>query len=257
MLLRWLRFVTGILVAALVVSGCGGSDDDTAAKAPDDIATTVSAPPGQDVEGDRKLAENAVLKLDDMPSGWTAEPDSEEDEGEEVAETMAHCLDVPVETLTREGPADAESPTFNDPEEDFSVQSEVGYLVDTATAKERFDLFARDDVPGCLAGAVSKLIDDRIKNPRTPEDTLPEGAVVRDPKVAQMSFPNLADYTAAYRVSVPIEFRGLTFTLYLDLVVALKGRAGTTFFFTGNDTPFDTDEAQRYVKLVLDRMVST
>ena len=253
------RLLALLITLTLVLVGCSGSDGgDGSGDAADSPGTTtsVSAPPGQDVDADKAAAENAVLKLSDMPSGWTAEP-ADNDEGDpDIANGIAECLDVPVDEFKQEGPAKVESPTFNDPEEDFSIQNEVSYLADADLAKERFDLLAGDDVPGCFAEGMSAFIDEMIENPPDPENTLPKGAEIGDPKVQEMSFPNLADHTVAYRVSLPLEFSGLTFTLYVDLVGVVKGRVGTMFFFQGFDSPFDTDDAQGYVQKVVDRIVA-
>jgi hypothetical protein len=246
-----------LLFALAIVAGCGGSD-----KAPEESghstsnsAAPTTAVPKQNVTADRAAAEAAVLKLADMPSGWTSSP-VEDDASDNLNKRLADCLGVTVSELNAKSPASVDSPDFSDPDDNQTVSNTVAFLGDVGAVTRRLDLLSGPKVPACFSEAVTSEINDRIEHPESPADTLPKGSKIGDATVAEMSFPNLGDRTVAYRVTVPITVSGLSIKLHLDTVAVGKGRAGVSLQFQGVGAPFPTEDAQKYAQLVLSRVDS-
>ncbi|HZQ85874.1 MAG TPA: hypothetical protein VFA83_13590 [Acidimicrobiales bacterium] len=72
-----------------------------------------------------------------------------------------------------------------------------------------------------------------------------------------MSFPSFGDESIAYRMTVPVNLKNLTLSIYLDIVTARKGRAGAELDFEGAGTPFPSDREEHYVGLVIGRLTNT
>jgi len=69
--------------------------------------------------------------------------------------------------------------------------------------------------------------------------------------------PTIGDRTLVFRITVPIQTRGLSINAYVDLVLASKGRAGAQLTFESVLQPMDAADEQRYTKLVVDRLTRT
>jgi hypothetical protein len=72
-----------------------------------------------------------------------------------------------------------------------------------------------------------------------------------------MSFPSYGDQSIAYRVTIPISYKGLNPSFYIDIVAARKGRATTGLSFVGEVTPFDSSMEQQLTSLTVSRLTNT
>jgi hypothetical protein len=104
---------------------------------------------------------------------------------------------------------------------------------------------------------VADVIDEAIKHPTTPSDTLPAGAQIGSTTVSQMSFPTYGDKSIAYQVKVPVTYSGLSIDAYVDLIFSIKGRAGVSMTFEGVTDPFSVNQAEHYTGLVVGRLTNT
>ena len=241
------RAMAIVLVVAALASACGGDDDESAPKG------TATTPPTQNVAADRAVAEQAVLRLSDFPPGWQAQPHEESPDDPDLTRQLSECLRVDLALLEGEaGDASADSPDFESPN-DQEVQSSVGLAPTSAKAQELFAVFERPETPGCLSRAVSQSIETELKKPMPGQQARPE-VTVGQVSVNRASFPTIGDRTVAFRLTVPVQALGRALNVYADMVVALRGRAGTMLTFTDVGTPFPTDQAQKLTKTVVDRL---
>jgi hypothetical protein len=234
-----------VCVAATGMSACGGSDKPSAESPSTTVSSRASA-------ADKAAAEAAALKISDLPTGWTTQPEEDDPEVPDVQAQLAKCLGVPVSEL-EDGPSDYESPDFENTE-DNTVSNSVGYETSPAEAQKQFDLFADPKAPGCMTTAFKEVMDYVLTHPASSEDSVPEGVKVGTPQVGQMSFPKIGDRLIAYRVTLPITADEFTIKAYLDLIVAIKGRAGISMTFAGFNEPFPSDDAQHLMSLVVNRV---
>jgi hypothetical protein len=208
------------------------------------------------VAADKAAAEAASLRLSDFPAGWTSSPQDKSPNYPNLDAEVAKCLGVSVQELNHSGPADVDSPDFSDSDNN-TVSSSVGYAPNVAKAEQEFSVISGPNVPSCLTPAVQKLVSYAIAHPSDPSNTLPPGATIGASTVAQMSFPAFGDQSIAYRVTIPVNVKGLTVSLYLDIISATKGRAGAELDFEGVGTPIASDQEEHYVGLVVGRMANT
>jgi hypothetical protein len=94
-------------------------------------------------------------------------------------------------------------------------------------------------------------------NHPTGGSTLPAGVKLGQSTVEQMSFPTYGDKTIAYQVKIPITYSSLNVSVYLDLIIAIKGRANVATTFQATTSPFPTDQEQHYTGLVVGRLTNT
>jgi hypothetical protein len=246
-----------VSIGLLVVSGCGGSSTPkTATGATSEATTSATTMPPQDVTADKAAALSAALKLSDLPTGWTGVPHTNSPSSPSVDTALAACLGVPVERLNKNGPADVDSPDFSDANNN-SISNSLGYTPSAAAAQSELATFQDPKVPGCLATALTAYVKDQAAHPANPSDTLPPGVSFGAATVAQESFPTIGDQSIAYRVTVPVSAQGQSITVYVDLVVAIKGRAGVEMDFTSLSTPFPSDQEASLITLVVGRLSNT
>lgn len=96
-----------------------------------------------------------------------------------------------------------------------------------------------------------------IKHPKSEADALPEGVTVGKPKVGQTSFPTIGDRTLAYRVTVPMQAKGLSIEVYVDLIMAAEGRATAQMTFQSVLSAPEPATEQHFTKTVVDRLTRT
>jgi len=250
----------GLVVAGGVLLGaCGGGGSSSKASEPASTAptsTTTTTKPAQDVAADKAAAEAASLKLADFPTGWTSAPQSNDSTAPQIYSGLARCLGVPEDQLTSTGPASIDSPDFSDTNNN-TVSDHIGYTPDAATAAKKFAVLSAPTVPNCFTTAVKAAIDDAMRHPSDPNNTLPPNTKLGTATVKQMSFPTFGDQTVAYQIEVPISVGALSMSLYLDEVLAVKGRVGTTLSFEAVGSPFASDQEEHYVGLVVGRLTNT
>jgi hypothetical protein len=228
-----------------VFLGCG--DDDGS-------ASTTLEPVGREVErddstteeeraSDQQTAQDAVLTLEDLPPGWEASTDEEQDDNADDLEAgLAACLSVDRTFFESDNPQ-AESPTFVSAQGE-QVQSEVTLTDSVSNATEVLDVLARDETPACYASAVESLLEE------APLDDVD----IRDVTFDRLSFATVGDDVAAFRSTIALSAQGIDVDLFVDFVAVRVGRAGITMTFQSQGAPFPVDEAERLTRVVVDRV---
>ena len=264
------RFVVGIVAVAVLAAGCGGDSDEESSSTttPTTTPTTAAAttvPPTSDprdlrqLAADRAEAERTVLKLADLPPGWTAEPDTDDTSAEEEAaqERFATCLGVDPSFIgggARAG-ARAESDDFED-DENHQVQNTVTMVFSRERALQQLETFRKPEARECFEDFVNTAFQASLRNPG-PGQTAPPGLSFGDARVELLSVGRLNTDSVAYRARVPVTVENQTLDALFDVVLALKGRAGITMIFISIGEPFPAALETSLTNTVIDRAPST
>lgn len=230
-----LRLVVTALVLCLAAAGC--SDDDEG----DGAATSTTGTPGittgapTDVDpqeaADALKAGEIVLKQSDFPAGFTALPQSaEEDEAEDRAgEEFEACLGVSVDDDERPR---AESPDFQSSQ--FTrVSSSAAFAPTVEDSSNEFAAMQGPKLPDC----VRSQFDKELKTEAADVEFAPI-------EVAPVEFPTLGDGTRAVRLSTAVAAAdGAPVAIHADFVFIRKGRAQLTLSFVNAGEPFPADVA--------------
>ena len=246
-------WITLVALLSVVAAACGGGSTNSAQST---TTSTSAQSTGQNVEADNAAAKEASLTLSDFPAGWTSKPPSNSSPSQDLAALLAKCLGVSQADLTKP-PAFYESPDFSESSSNITASSTVGYRASASDQSSSFAIFSGSNLPDCLSKAVGEALDDAIKHPTNPSDTLPAGAQVGTTTVSPMSFPQFGDKSIAYQVKVPVSYSGLNIDVYEDIIFSIKGRADAAMSFEGVTDPFPVDQAEHYTGLVVGRLTNT
>lgn len=213
-----------MVAVALAAAACS-SPGTTAARA----TTTTAA-----TSAELATAQQSLLVLSDFPAGWTASGSATTSSGSgsgftpAQARTLARCVGVPLGDITGYQ-AEADSPTFNSPDQSVQVGDAVTPFGTAAVARAQFLPFTQPRVAPCIAKVFGPVIEQSAKSGGGSGPTL--GAL----KVTAAAVPNVADRTAQFDLAIPTTESGLTLTAHDDLVVFVKGSYAGTINVMGLD----------------------
>jgi hypothetical protein len=262
------RLISVVLVVALATLGCGSSggkkaaatdssdrsdsvssDSDAGSDSDSDSATDSVSSDGrsaQQLEADRKIAQGALLKLSDLPEGFTAKPrsSSSHDSAEEkaITEKFASCLGVDPSLVVNEDDDDtkatAKSDKFSkDPSLDFDMRASVG--ASSEDQEKVFEAFGAKKASACFETFFNDALTFNLEHP-DPGETAPQGLTLGDAFVETHDLA-VEGKTVTYRVTIPFTIQGQTAEVVSDFVLALKGRIGMTLTFQNVGGPFPED----------------
>ena len=251
-----MRTVPAILTTAALLAGSAcSSDEDAPTPAPSAGAVT-SSPTPSSLPFDRAAAEIAakagLLTLADFPSGWTAAPTEDDDDGDEFAEAMQDCLGTDSAFFT-DDPADSvsqDSLEFSSPDEALTISNSV-IVAREDRLTEFFDVLAVDKLPVCLARVIDEVVAPQVLAEQDPGGTQITFSPAR---VTRISFPTLGDQTVPLRAKLTAAAEGLAFDVFLDLVFIRTGNAATSVTFEAAGLAMPSDIAERYARLAAERI---
>ncbi len=201
-----------------------------------------------------------MLKLADLPPGWTAQPssgDSSRSAEQRSAEAeFADCAGVDPAFIGagRESATRAKSEFSGDAER--QVESSVTVVATREAAKKQLDSVRKGTVPACLAKFVDRAIRSSIETPKAGV-TPPTGVTFDDAKVTLLNLPGLHATSVGYRTTVPVRVGDRAVDVNLDIVLALSGRTGISMTFTSFGSRFAEDAEISLTNAVIDRAPST
>jgi hypothetical protein len=249
------------LVVALAMLGCGSSGGKKASTKASDATDTASesdATDGtdatdtasdsrtkQELEADRKIAQGALLRLSDLPEGFTSTPrkastaDSPEEKA--VVQSFADCVGVDASLLnddTDETKADAKSDKFKRaPSLDFEMSASVSASKDEQ--QKIFDAFKSSKAGRCFETFFNDALALSLEHP-SPGETAPAGLTLGEASVETIDL-GLHGKTVIYRATIPFTVQGQSAEVVSDFVLALKGRIGMTMTFQNVGEAFPKD----------------
>ncbi|HET6810311.1 MAG TPA: hypothetical protein VFH50_04810 [Acidimicrobiales bacterium] len=240
----------GLLGVLLLVASCSTGASTTRGR-PGDSSTTSTA--AARVAADHARAQAAVLRLSDLPAGWTATPHRASPSVPGLDKRLAACLGVSVGLLNGNDPTNADSPDFSNAN-GGEISNSVGYEVTVGRARRVTAVLQSPKMAPCLNSALRTFLTSSLSHPATPSQSVPTGIGLGDSTTTRLSFPTSGDATVAYRFEVPIEGAGSPLTVYGDFVFAAKGRAGTVLTVESQAAPPDRTLEQKLVSTVVDRL---
>ncbi|ADB49947.1 hypothetical protein [Conexibacter woesei] len=186
---RWLA--TG--VAALLLGGCGTVEEER--------------------RSDRDVAERALLRASDLPSGWTRSPASGEDLPSD-AELAELCPDYPADHVS----ADADGQVTFEDAGGLAVVQSVSLLDDDAGAKE-----AVEDLPSERAQRCTEaiMLDTMRSEPAA------EQIEFGDLRMVPIDTAGLGANTRGVRMRLQMTMQGVTVVMRADMLASHTGNAVT------------------------------
>jgi hypothetical protein len=191
----------------------------TPSAASDDAQPTATAARAGDADSDKRIAQDAVLAVEDFPAGWTAADDSDA-----LDNSKAPC--DAVNDAKRSVTARANSPDFSNGETS-QVANSVWMFADEAGAERAFAALAAEKTRRCFGKSLAHGVDD------------PKGLAVGDVHAARLSVDPVGDDLAASRLTIAATRKGVDFDLVVDLVFVRSGRAISLSMFLRALEPFD------------------
>jgi hypothetical protein len=223
------RVIVLLASVGLALSGCGSS-----AKKVDPAA-------------DLRVAKSAVLTAADVPTGFTGTPHTDSDDLPAAANKgFADCMHV-AETLFDDTPGaqKADSPDFKKGD-----AAEIDSSVEIDPKKKDIDTgyeqMAQSATPACLG----QLFDSAFKSSvgSQPGVTFGKVAVTRD------SVTGIGDRGFSFSLTIPVTAQSQSLTLYFDIFLVQRDRAGVTVSVFQTNARFDRNTELRLVRTVVDRV---
>ncbi len=221
----WRVFAAVGAAVVLTLAGCGGTDDGGTTQATPPDATqdaqdtpNATATPTVDEAADKRIAADALLTLEDFPSGWT----EADDDGESSGSTCDAIADA-----RKNASARATSPSFN--LDDTQTQNVVYVFPDEDAARAAFAAIAGDDTRGCIADSIAQVLEER------------DGIDAGEARTGRLAIDPLGDQREAARIAFPVKAEGVDVDITTDLVYVRTGRAIAFGLFFDTFTAFDDE----------------
>jgi hypothetical protein len=214
-----------LLPALLALGACGGGGS------------------GANAADDKKLADAAVLKLADFPSGWTEGPPP--DDTDEADDPFTKCLGSEAKQLDANTSGEAESAEFSRGE-GTTANSFVAVLKSEDNAKSAIDIMRSQKLKDCFNDSVGEEIEASAG--------AEEGVTIGDISLKESSFAKVGDEATALQLSVPISAEAIEITFYADVVFFREGRSIGGLFLGNLESPFPSAEAESLAKKMQARL---
>lgn len=232
-----------LMIAALLVGGCGGGGDGDGGSgaAPPTTAAPVAAGPAPADSPQSVKARAATLQPADFPAGFQPQPE-EPGQGlniERLWEELTRCLGVDA-AAQRTGIG--VSPTFL---RGLATQarSTVEYTSE-ATANAIAAALAGPKFQSCATDAFNADV----------KRSAPQGSVPGPVTVTPVVAPPLAQRISAVRVTVTINLDELKVPLFQDFLVAFERGAVIRLFFLNPGSEFPQDLERSLIQQVISRV---
>jgi hypothetical protein len=232
-----------------VIAGCGGGSGTKTVTVAGDASTTTAGTPttapasastpteAVSKEADKALAEAALLKLSDFPSGWTGKPADDEDEDD--GPLACAGLDELRGSVTGE----AWSPDFSN-DNDEQVAQQVAVFADDEPAREYIEVFSGQELIDC--------VQDEMKD--RAEENFNDDVEIGEVSAAQLRVNDRGDDTAALRVTLDTTSQGIDIPVYIDVTLARVGRTLTLILTAGVFSALDDTERDRLTGIAVKRL---
>jgi hypothetical protein len=228
-----LRLLLVVMACGALVVGCGGGDSGGR-----EAQTVIE-------DEDQRLAEDALLTLSDLPSGWVASAD--DDEAEEVSD--AECFaDIQPDLSELTVTGHAESGSFET--DDAWVSSTASVYRSEEEAREAFeggaDALRNDRIAACFGEVFAEGLAEEENDVEIE---------VGEVSASEASLPDVGgERSAGIRVEIPLDVEGQPVSAYMEFIGVQEARtigSLVTFSFV---EPFPPDETERLAGVMADRL---
>jgi hypothetical protein len=190
-------------------------------------------------------AHKALLRLSDMPSGWTKSKASNPNSNVGDAQ-LARCIGVPT-SIIAENPPSASSPQFENKSSGLLVDDQVTVFPSASNAAAELASVANPKTPGCMTQLAAGPLKAKLFG-KTPAG-VSYGTVLVSP-TSRTAFPG----TAGYSMSVPLSEHGQIVNVTATELFAVKGRLGQQITFTSSGASFSIGLEQRLASVAVGRL---
>lgn len=240
--------VAVVLVCLAFVVACADGGDE---EPPTGAEETTAAASEAELEEARAMAEQALLRLEDFPTGWVERP-AEEDAGFEP-NLSPECQSF-IEQENLPGTlVEVDSAEFHGPD-DEEAESDVTVFVDVAAARQAF-ADVQDFIDRCrepLRDAVNDYFQEQIQEEG--EDLPFEDVELRDFNIDRLSFPAYGDQSMALRMSFTVDAGFLSLDFYIDIFGIRVDRIVGGLTFSHSFERPDTNEEERLAAIIEERL---
>ena len=201
------------------------------------LAIPASAGAG-DRAADQEIADDSVLTIDDVPSGFDQAPANDEPD----VQAGAACKEIRASAKALDAAPHTQVEFGTSARQDV-ISNQVSVFSSTRRAKAAYAPYAAPKARQCLTAAYQRVLLQQIDDP---------SAEVR--VTADRFAPELGDAAVGYEVVIHASAGGETATFYVNQQVVRDGRGldAFAFFFTGTKPP--SDEVDEMTRTGVDRL---
>ena len=219
-----LPVMVALLAASLI--GCGSGNGPR------------TSDPGDPARADLARARQLLVRLSDLPGGWTGNPHEKSPEDERSEGELRACLGVEREPRRT---ADLSSDDFSTAQAQVTSRATLAPTADDA--RREFAATSRPEFPRCLADVTRRRAGPAGAS----------GAGGNDVTVVPLPVPPLADGLSAHRLTVARATAQGPSVQYVDLFVLLAGRAQVSVNFITVQSPPSPELERSVMARVADR----
>ncbi|HVB07180.1 MAG TPA: hypothetical protein VNF07_13125 [Acidimicrobiales bacterium] len=177
-------------------------------------------------------AGKALLRLTDMPKGWTSSKSSSGGGGAFPGSSqLARCLGVATSVVTSNPPS-ATSPDFNSADGLLTVSDSASVYSSAASARADYESLANPKAPSCLTTLMNGTARSQLVGQLGAGTHLGKVAVTRAPAA------DFAPSTANFVMSFPVTSQGTTLKVQLTVTDYVRGDEEQTLTLTAIGASF-------------------
>lgn len=192
-------------------------------------------------------AKTQLLKLSDLPKGWTSKKSSNGGNKNLPQDAqLASCLHVPLRQV-RLNPPTAYSPEFDNGQTQV-VNENIAVFASSKVAQTQYGMATNAKTPVCYA----RILNGSYK--RQFEAGFGNGASVGTVTGTPISSADYAANTGGFTLSFTVTEQGVSLVVKTSQVYAIKGREGMQLSFTSIGAPFTAALTQQVTAAALAKL---
>jgi len=209
------------------------------------LAAAAAAAPAGASSAQRAHATRALLRLSDLPAGWTSSPSANGGSNNfPGAAQLASCIGVPSK-LIESNPPQVKGPDFHSKDQILEVDDNVSVFPSTRYATAEYGAISNAKTAGCMATLMNGPFKAQIGA------SAGNGTSVGTITLTRAGSPR---GTTAYDVGVPVTTQGVVVQLSLVITYFIRGRYGQNITLYGYGTPFPAALEQHLLSVARARL---
>jgi hypothetical protein len=215
---RAARLATVIMTVALTSALVGGAQ---------------LARAGASTASDRAQAKKALLVPADLPKGWHQEKGSGSTGSGNFpgASQLAGCIGVPAD-LIGSNPPEADGPYYENTSGSLEIRDSVSVFPSAKRARAELAAMASTKTPGCMGTIMNGAFKAKVTA------SAKKGAKLGTIAVTRADPANFGSGTTGVVMALPVRERGVSLTVTITAVYAIKGTFGQQIDFISFAAPF-------------------
>jgi hypothetical protein len=192
-------------------------------------------------------AKTRLLKLSDMPKGWTSAKNTNTKGGSFPGESqLASCIGVPLSTI-KLNPPSVYSPEFANKGQTLMADESIAAFTSTAVARAQYAAISSPKTPSCYQQLANGPVKSQLQS------AFGQGTTISNITVTSPSTPYAAG-TSAFTLALTAVSSGITVPVKITEVFAIKGVEGGNLSLTSIGVSFPTAQAKRLSALMVRRL---